>query len=125
MRSRRPSPSWSLGSASPETSDQPHPQPLPGAERGVIRCTSRIHEARLYSLMRHMGPNGRRTVSPPRVGEGLGVGLTKELNMTLAVGEQAPPFILRDATGRGEVKLEDFAGRPVVIAFYALAFTGG
>jgi hypothetical protein len=75
--------------------------------------------------MRHMDPSGRRTISPPRVGKGLGVGFTKESDMTLAVGDQAPPFILRDATGRGEVKLEDFAGRPVVIAFYALAFTGG
>jgi peroxiredoxin len=45
--------------------------------------------------------------------------------MTVAIGEKAPEFALRDATGRGEVKLSDFAGRPVVIAFYALAFTGG
>lgn len=45
--------------------------------------------------------------------------------MTIAVGEQAPPFTVRDASGRGEVSLSDFAGRPVVLAFYALAFTGG
>ena len=45
--------------------------------------------------------------------------------MPIAVGEQAPDFTLRDATGRGEAKLSDFAGRPVVLAFYALAFTGG
>lgn len=45
--------------------------------------------------------------------------------MPLAVGEKAPEFTLRDASGRGEVKLSDFAGRPVVLAFYPLAFTGG
>jgi peroxiredoxin len=45
--------------------------------------------------------------------------------MAVSVGDQAPAFTLRDATGRGEVKLSDFAGRPVVLAFYALAFTGG
>jgi hypothetical protein len=45
--------------------------------------------------------------------------------MTVAVGDKAPPFLFRDATGRGEVKLADFEGKPVVLAFYALAFTGG
>ena len=45
--------------------------------------------------------------------------------MPLTVGDQAPAFTLRDATGRGEVTLADFAGRPVVVAFYLLAFTGG
>jgi peroxiredoxin len=45
--------------------------------------------------------------------------------MAVAVGDKAPEFTLRDATGRGEVKLSDFTGRPVVLAFYALAFTGG
>ena len=45
--------------------------------------------------------------------------------MAIAVGDQAPEFTARDATGRGEVKLSDFAGRTVVLAFYALAFTGG
>jgi peroxiredoxin len=45
--------------------------------------------------------------------------------MTVAVGDKAPPFSFRDATGRGEVKLADFEGKPVVLAFYALAFTGG
>lgn len=45
--------------------------------------------------------------------------------MPAIIGDQAPDFTMRDATGRGEVKLSDFAGRPVVLAFYALAFTGG
>jgi peroxiredoxin len=45
--------------------------------------------------------------------------------MPVAVGDKAPDFTLRDATGRGEVKLSDFAGKPVVLAFYVLAFTGG
>ncbi len=31
----------------------------------------------------------------------------------------------RDGTGRGEIKLSDYAGKAVVLAFYALAFTGG
>lgn len=45
--------------------------------------------------------------------------------MSVNLGDSAPDFTLRDATGRGEVKLADFSGRPVVLAFYALAFTGG
>jgi peroxiredoxin len=45
--------------------------------------------------------------------------------MALQVGDTAPEFSLRDGTGRGTVALSDFAGRPVVVAFYALAFTGG
>ncbi len=45
--------------------------------------------------------------------------------MAVAVGDPAPDFTLRDATGRGEVKLSDFTGRPVVLAFYPMAFTGG
>jgi mycoredoxin-dependent peroxiredoxin len=45
--------------------------------------------------------------------------------MPLQVGDQAPEFTLRDGTGRGTVSLSDFEGRPVVLAFYALAFTGG
>jgi peroxiredoxin len=43
----------------------------------------------------------------------------------LQVGEQAPDFTVRDATGRGTISLSDFAGRPVVFSFYPLAFTGG
>jgi hypothetical protein len=46
-------------------------------------------------------------------------------SMPLQVGETAPDFTLRDGTGRGTVSLSDFVGRPVVLAFYALAFTGG
>jgi peroxiredoxin len=45
--------------------------------------------------------------------------------MALRVGDTAPDFSLRDGTGREMVSLADFAGRPVVLAFYALAFTGG
>jgi len=45
--------------------------------------------------------------------------------MTLPVGETAPDFTVRDQTGRGQVSLSDFAGKPVVLAFYFLAFTGG
>jgi peroxiredoxin (alkyl hydroperoxide reductase subunit C) len=45
--------------------------------------------------------------------------------MPLQVGDTAPDFTLRDGTGRGTVSLSDFEGRPVVLAFYALAFTGG
>jgi peroxiredoxin len=48
-----------------------------------------------------------------------------EVAMPLQVGDTAPDFSLRDGTGRGTVSLSDFAGRPVVLAFYALAFTGG
>jgi peroxiredoxin len=43
----------------------------------------------------------------------------------LQVGDIAPDFTVRDATGRGQVSLADFAGKPVVLAFYFLAFTGG
>lgn len=45
--------------------------------------------------------------------------------MPVNVGDQAPGFTFRDGTGRGEIKLADYAGKPVVLAFYALAFTGG
>lgn len=45
--------------------------------------------------------------------------------MALQVGDTAPDFTVRDGTGRGTVSLSDFTGRPVVVAFYALAFTGG
>ena len=45
--------------------------------------------------------------------------------MTLQVGDTAPDFSVRDATGRGQVSLADFDGRTVVLAFFPLAFTGG
>lgn len=45
--------------------------------------------------------------------------------MSLRVGDAAPNFSLRDGTGRGTVSLSDYPGQPVVLAFYALAFTGG
>ena len=44
--------------------------------------------------------------------------------MALKTGEGAPDFTLRDGERR-PVSLGDFRGRPVVIAFYLLAFTGG
>lgn len=43
----------------------------------------------------------------------------------LQVGDAAPDFTLRDGTGRAEISLASFPGQPVVLAFYALAFTGG
>ena len=44
---------------------------------------------------------------------------------TLAVGDKAPDFSLRDQDGK-VVKLSDFTGKQgVVLAFYVLAFTGG
>lgn len=45
--------------------------------------------------------------------------------MALQVGESAPSFTVRDGSGRGEISLSDFNGKPVVLAFYFLAFTGG
>lgn len=44
---------------------------------------------------------------------------------TLAVGDKAPDFTLKDAQWK-DVKLSDFLGKKnVVLAFYVLAFTGG
>jgi peroxiredoxin len=42
----------------------------------------------------------------------------------LQVGDRMPEFVLRD-TQRNEVTQADFAGSPAVLAFYAMAFTGG
>lgn len=44
--------------------------------------------------------------------------------MKLEVGDRAPDFELEDDNGR-RVRLSDFAGRPVVLAFYVLANTPG
>lgn len=44
--------------------------------------------------------------------------------MALEVGKPAPPFVLRNRA-REEVTLESYPGRTLVLAFYALAFTGG
>lgn len=44
--------------------------------------------------------------------------------MTAEVGKPAPPFTLRNKA-REEVTLDSFPGRHLVLAFYALAFTGG
>ncbi len=41
----------------------------------------------------------------------------------LQVGEMMPEFKLRHRDG--DVTNEDFAGSPTVMAFYAVAFTGG
>ena len=43
----------------------------------------------------------------------------------LQIGDTAPDFTVRDGTGRGQVALADYTGKRVVVAFYALAFTGG
>ena len=44
--------------------------------------------------------------------------------MSLEVGKPAPAFVLRDKKFQ-EVTRESFAGKHLVLAFYALAFTGG
>jgi peroxiredoxin len=41
---------------------------------------------------------------------------------TLKVGDVAPDFTLRSHDGR-EIKLSDFRGQRVVVAFFAFAFT--
>lgn len=44
---------------------------------------------------------------------------------TLKVGDEAPDFTLPD-TNNKQVKLSDFRGKkPVVLAFFPAAFTGG
>ena len=42
----------------------------------------------------------------------------------LQVGDKAPDFTLKDTNWK-DVKLSDFQGKNVVLAFYVLAFTGG
>ena len=42
----------------------------------------------------------------------------------LRVGDKAPDFTLKDTNWK-DVKLSDFRGKNVVLAFYVLAFTGG
>lgn len=44
--------------------------------------------------------------------------------MAAVVGEPAPAFTLRNRN-REEVTLDSFPGKRLVLAFYALAFTGG
>ncbi len=41
----------------------------------------------------------------------------------LEIGDKMPEFKLRHRDG--DMTHEDFAGKPAVIAFYAVAFTGG
>ncbi len=45
--------------------------------------------------------------------------------MALKAGDIAPTFTLKSATGEtpGEFKLSDYAGKNLVILFYALDFT--
>lgn len=43
--------------------------------------------------------------------------------MTIAVGDTAPDFVLRDQD-RQEVKLSDYRGKKVVLMFYPFAFSG-
>jgi len=42
----------------------------------------------------------------------------------LQIGDRMPEFVLRD-TQRNEVTHSDFEGSITVLAFYAMAFTGG
>lgn len=42
----------------------------------------------------------------------------------LQIGDRMPEFVLRNAQ-REEVTQESLLGSPSVVAFYALAFTGG
>jgi peroxiredoxin len=44
--------------------------------------------------------------------------------MSIEVGQPAPPFTLRNRS-REEVTLDSFPGKNLVLAFYALSFTGG
>jgi peroxiredoxin len=44
--------------------------------------------------------------------------------MSIEIGKPAPPFTLRNRS-REEVTLDTYAGKHLVLAFYALAFTGG
>jgi peroxiredoxin len=43
--------------------------------------------------------------------------------MILKIGDTAPEFTLKDSDGN-DVSLSDFAGKPLVILFFPLAFTG-
>ncbi len=49
---------------------------------------------------------------------------TPPVPTNLKVGDKAPEFSLRDQNGK-MVKLSDYKGKTVVLAFYVLAFTGG
>ena len=43
--------------------------------------------------------------------------------MSIAIGEKAPSFTLRDTT-TNEVSLSDYHGKNVLVLFFPLAFTG-
>lgn len=43
--------------------------------------------------------------------------------MSLKIGDVAPEFTLKDSEGN-DVSLSDYAGKPLVILFFPLAFTG-
>jgi thioredoxin-dependent peroxiredoxin len=42
----------------------------------------------------------------------------------LKVGDEAPEFTLPSSTGK-PISLKDYRGKPVVVAFFPAAFTGG
>lgn len=44
--------------------------------------------------------------------------------MAFEIGDKMPDFTFRDGSRR-EVKLSDFEGKNIVLAFYVLAFTRG
>jgi peroxiredoxin len=44
--------------------------------------------------------------------------------MAIEIGSPAPPFTLRNKA-REDVTLDSYPGKHLVLAFYALAFTGG
>lgn len=58
------------------------------------------------------------------LGFGVSESAGREQLMAVAVGDQAPDFVLMDGN-RQEHRLSDYRGRPVVLAWYVLAFTGG
>jgi AhpC/TSA family protein len=83
-------------------------------------------------ILRSHSPSADGESTPRRrVGVGLSeaqVSLLKiemEANMALKVGDVAPDFTLKSATGetQGDYKLSDQRAKNVVICFYALDFT--
>jgi peroxiredoxin (alkyl hydroperoxide reductase subunit C) len=49
---------------------------------------------------------------------------TEEEAMPLEIGQEAPPFTLKDRN-REEITLSSYPDKNIVLAFYPLAFTGG
>jgi len=50
------------------------------------------------------------------------LGLTRRTTMPPRVGKQAPDFTLKDHTSK-EIRLRDYRGKNVVLAFFPLAWT--